>query len=79
MNNLDKYESYCIAFGESFNEVILEAIKNKKESLGTEDEDFNTGYLCGFHRVVTLMQQHAEVFELPFDELGIDFKETDLI
>jgi hypothetical protein len=79
MKNTGNYKSYCIAFGESFKEVILEAIKKKEKSLGTEDEDFNTGYLCAFHRILTLMQQQAEIFELPFEELGIDFKETELI
>jgi hypothetical protein len=79
MKNTGNYKSYCITFGESFKEVILEAIKKKEKSLGTEDEDFNTGYLCAFHRILTLMQQQAEIFELPFEELGIDFKETELI
>jgi hypothetical protein len=79
MKNSDLYKSYCIAFGESFKESIFDAIKKKEESLGTKNEDFNTGYLCGIHRVVTLMQQQAEIFELPFNELGIDFKETELI
>jgi len=33
--------------------------------------------MMGFHRVVTLMQQHADISEIDYKDLGIDFDETE--
>lgn len=75
MHNNEKYKLFCLSMGEALNEVIIEAMKKKKDS----ESNFNSGYLCGLHRVVTLMQQHAEIFEISFNDIGVDFDETDLI
>jgi len=77
---MNKYESFCIALGESLSEVIKEAIEKKQlENKDKNSMDFNNGYICGFHRIITLMQQQAEIFEIPYEEIGIDFDETQLI
>jgi hypothetical protein len=44
----------------------------------SEKEDYKTGYMMGFHRFVTLMQQQAAVFDIPLNEIGLaDFDESE--
>jgi hypothetical protein len=54
-------------------------MKQKDIVAGSNHESFATGYLAGFHRVLTLMQQQAEIFDIPLKEIGIDIDENDLI
>lgn len=76
----NKYKNYLITLGEVLTEYALDAKTQKNLSIGTKDEDFKTGYLCGFYRIITLMQQHAEVYEIPLEELGLSaLNDTDLI
>ena len=72
-----KYKLFCLSLGEVLNETIVEAIKRIKNK--HKKNDFDSGYLCGIHRIVTLMQQQAEIFEISFRDLGIDFEEADII
>ena len=68
------YEGYVQVFGEAFREIVLE--KNA-EHRGTSDP-FEQGYQLGLHRVVTLMQQTAEQFDIPAGDLGIsDIQESE--
>lgn len=69
----EKYKNYLHDFGALLKEYALEA-KKISDSKGTE---FSTGYVSGFHRVVSLMQQQAEAFEIPFEEIGIDGIDAD--
>ena len=74
------YKSYLICIGEVIKEYAEEAIRDKNLAVGTEREAYATGYIAGFHRIVTLMQQHAEIFEIPLEEISLDkLNETDLI
>ena len=59
------YEGYVRVLGEALREAVREAIEAGPRT------DFDTGYLMGFHRVVTLMQQTADIYEIPPDALGI--------
>ena len=74
------YESYIIGLGEIIKEYAEEAKKNKDLSIGTGREQFATGYLSGFHRIVTLMQQQAEIYDIPLEKISLDkLNEIDLI
>ncbi len=75
----EHYKSYCICLGEALRECVIEAQEKRKRSQETDEKEFDAGYLCAFHRIITLMQQQAEVFDIPFDELGINFEENELI
>ena len=76
----DKYKLYLTSFGEIIKNYALDAKQNKEDKLGTKEEDFATGYMACFHRVVTIMQQHAEAYDIPFEELSLDdIDELDLI
>jgi hypothetical protein len=75
----NKYKSYMVSLGEVIHEYTLEAIQQRKEMRGTESEEFTAGYLSGFHRIVTLMQQHAESYDISLSELSLeDIDESDL-
>lgn len=75
-----EYEGYIVSLGEVLRDLILEAKKNKDDSVGKESEEFNTGYLSAYHRIVTLMQQQAEIYEIPLEKIGLEgFEESDLI
>ncbi|MNI74447.1 hypothetical protein D3C73_1305300 [compost metagenome] len=74
------YEAFSVTLGEALNELALEAKAHQLSSVGTENEDFNTGYLSAFHRVITLVQQQADIFDIGLENIGLDkIKESDLI
>lgn len=78
--NDDKYKLYLVSLGEIIKKYALDAKENKNGKKGTTQEDFATGYLASFHRIVTLMQQHAETYDIPLKELSLDdIGELDLI
>jgi len=70
------YKACLITFSEALRQVINEAKSKKKIKM----EEFDTGYLCCLHRVVTLMQQQAEIYGIPLSDLNLnDLQENDLI
>ena len=70
------YEGYVQVFGEAFRQIVRERIAEHRSS----DEPFEQGYLLGLHRVVTLMQQTAEQFDIPADDLGVaDIDEAEFL
>ena len=78
--NCEKYESYLVSLGEVITEYALEAKKKSISTANTDGKDFADGYLSGFYRIVTLMQQHAEAYDITMQELGMEnLKETDLM
>jgi hypothetical protein len=62
------HESYLRDLGTLIKEYALEAKARKVES----ESDFATGYMAGFHRVVSLMQQQADAFGIPRGTLSLD-------
>jgi len=67
------YQNYLKDLGSLIKESAMEA---KQQSL-EKDTDFSVGYMAGFHRVVSLMQQQAEAFDLPLEEIGLDGIDAD--
>ncbi len=64
-------ENYLYDLGSLLKEYALEAKKEKDRVLGTEDEDYKTGYMMGLHRSISLMQQQAEAFGLPLEKINL--------
>lgn len=58
------------------NELLLEFAREAKQqadaSRGSEGGRFDAGYLMGFHRVISLMQQEAQAVGLGLSEIGLD-------
>lgn len=57
--------------------LIKELAWEAKQQAEENGSDFSVGYMAGFHRVVSLMQQQAEAFGIPFEEIGLDEIDAD--
>jgi hypothetical protein len=70
---MPNHEGYVAVLGEALRHIVQETIAER----GGSADPFDHGYLMGLHRVITLMQQTAEQFEIPPDDLGVaDIDET---
>ncbi len=62
------HKLYLRDLGYLLRELAVEA----KQKATASQSEFATGYMAGFHRVVSLMQQQAEAFEIPLEDLELD-------
>ena len=67
----NKYALYLRDLGSLVKEYALAAKSDYAKSMGTANETYQSGYLMGFHRFVTLMQQQAEAFQIPLNEINL--------
>lgn len=67
------YQNYLKDLGVLIREMALEA----KQQVVEKDTDFSIGYMAGFHRVVSLMQQQAEAFDISLEDIGLDGIDAD--
>jgi hypothetical protein len=65
---MNHHENYLRDLGFLVKEMAIEA----KRTQETESTDFSTGYLCGFHRIVSLMQLQADAFNISRESLCLD-------
>lgn len=67
--------SECIGYvrdlGLLIKEKAFDAKHAKESSVGTANHQFDLGRLMAFHEVISLMQQQAEAFGIPFEEIGL--------
>jgi hypothetical protein len=63
---------YLLATNELLLEFAREAKRQADRSRGTEAGRFDAGYLMGFHRVISLMQQQAPAFSLEVKDVGLE-------
>ena len=70
---MDGFEGYCHDLGRLLREIALDA----KHSYATEKSEFAAGYMAGFHRVVSLMQQQCQAFGIPLEKIGLDGVDPD--
>jgi hypothetical protein len=67
----EQYERFSVMLGESFRHS-LEDFRKEWRSLTNTNHPFRDGYLLAFHRMFTLIEQAASVYEIPLDKLGLD-------
>ena len=60
MSQLKSYKACLITFGEALKQIV----KEEKIKKNTNKNEFNSGYLCSLHRIVTLLQQQAEIYNI---------------
>ncbi len=65
-NNSDVYKDYLLDLSFLIKEYAQEA-KTKKEA-----SEFYKGYLSCFHRIISLMQQQANAFDIPLSEINLE-------
>ena len=73
IEDLTVYQNYLKDLGMQIKEYAFSAKKDASES----GNDFSVGYMAGFHRIISLMQQQAEAFGIPFEDIGIDGIDAD--
>lgn len=77
----ETFKNYAYDLGVMLKELGIEAAEEHRRAKGTNEESHRLGYLMGFHRVLTLMQQQAEEYDIALEDLGMkDFDaDSDLI
>lgn len=68
----DVYKLYLGDLGYLLRDEGIKARQRRDAVRGQDAEAFETGYLMGFHRVISLMQQQAEAFNIPLTDLRLD-------
>jgi hypothetical protein len=68
----DKHNNYLLDLGFLPKERALEAKQSSLVVKGTDDEAFQTGPLMAYYEVISLMQDQAEVLQIPLTEIRLD-------
>jgi hypothetical protein len=71
MKGDDTIKNYLFDLGGLIKEYALAAVVEREKQSDRSAQEFYDGYVQGFHRVVSLMQQQAQAF-------GIDLKDLQL-
>ncbi len=65
------FKNYLHDLGTLIKENAREAKEKKDSSKGSSSQDYDSGYLMAWYEVVSLMQQQAEAFGIPFEFLDL--------
>ncbi|MDD1622369.1 MAG: hypothetical protein LUQ11_12910 [Methylococcaceae bacterium] len=74
VKDVSVYENYLYDLGILIREMAVES----KLAATQKQTDFATGYMDGFHRIVSLMQQQAKAFDIPLENIGLDGIDPDV-
>lgn len=77
MSAEDTWRQYVVATSELLLEFAREAKRQADATRGTAAGNFDAGYLMGFHRVVSLLQQQALAFGLDESDVGLEGVDPD--
>jgi hypothetical protein len=62
---------YLQEIGSLIKESAREAKELEDSSKGSSSQDYNSGYSMAWYEVVSLMQQQAEAFGIPLEDLDL--------
>jgi hypothetical protein len=77
MKDDDTFKNYLFDLGRLVKEYALAAVAEREEQSDRAAQEFYDGYVLGFHRVVSLMQQHAQAFDIDLKDLQLEGVEPD--
>jgi hypothetical protein len=77
MNDHEKLKNYLFDLGQLVKEHAMGAVAEREKHRGQPVQEFYDGYVLGFHRIVSLMQQQALAFGIDLKELKLDGIEPD--
>jgi len=77
MKDEEKFQQYLCDLGRLVKEYALAAVEERAQHRDQHGQAFYDGYVLGFHRIVSLMQQQAIVFGIDCKELQLDGIEPD--
>lgn len=75
--NAESYKHYLRDLGDLVRAQALDAKRRSVAAAGTEEAEFRNGYRLAYHSIVSLMQQQAEAFGIPLDDLRLDGLDAD--
>jgi hypothetical protein len=65
-------KNYLFDLGGLVKEYALAAVKEREQHKAQPEQEFYDGYVLGFHRIVSLMQQQAVAFGLNLKDVQLD-------
>jgi hypothetical protein len=72
-----KFEHYLFDLGRLVREYALAAVEERQKQGDSACPEFYEGYILGFHRIVSLMQQQALAFGIELKDLQLEGIEPD--
>ena len=73
-----RYKNYLLDLGFLIKEEALNSKKERDEKKRDSKEySFESGYLMAFHYIIGLMQQQAEAFGIPLEDMRLEDIDTD--
>jgi hypothetical protein len=77
VKDTEKLRNYLLDVGRLIKESARQAIEEREKYRGQPAQEFYDGYVLGFHRIVSLMQQEAVAFGIDLKALHLDGIEPD--
>jgi len=77
MQDEEKFKHYLLDLSRLIKEYALTAVEERQKPHGQAAQEFYDGYVLGFHRVISLMQQQALAFGIELADLQLDTIEPD--
>ena len=77
MKDTEKLRNYRLDVGQLIKESAQRALEEREKHRGQPAQEFYDGYVLGFHRIVSLMQQEALAFGIDLKALHLDGIEPD--
>jgi hypothetical protein len=72
-----KFEHYLFDLGRLVREYAFAAVEERQKQEDSTSLVFYEGYILGFHRIVSLMQQQALAFGIELKDLQLEGIEPD--
>jgi hypothetical protein len=73
---MEAHADYLVDLGRLLRDQAIEA---RDSAAGATATDFDRGQLFAFYRVLSLMQQQADAFDLPVTDFSLDGLDRDLL
>lgn len=73
----ERHRWYLYDLGHLLKEYAFQAKAEMESAKPGKDRSFHEGRLMAFYRVITLMQQQAEGFQIPLKDLRLDDLDAD--
>jgi hypothetical protein len=77
MKDEETFQNYLFDLGGLIKEHALAAVAERAKQSDRAAQGFYDGYVQGFHRVVSLMQQQAQAFGIDLKDLQLEGVEPD--
>jgi hypothetical protein len=72
MSGREQLQNYLLDLGQLVKEYAMAAVAEREKHRGQPAQEFYDGYVLGFHRIVSLMQQQALAFGIDLKALELD-------